>query len=572
MPPPVLDASFLSRIRGLRSFTHQCDLDALALTAREPLEVLESLVRDGHLKKEEAGRLWSTLIGVAYVDPFAVVVTDAAVELIPGEIAKKCKVLPLYLMGETLVVVMGHPEDVATVESLTKIAKVRVAPNFGFPLDVTDLIRVHYSTELSVEECLRDAESHEMFDLAADFQLGGKQIAELAEAAEVVKFLNAVIFFAIRQNASDIHIEPQDGDGRVRLRIDGTLRQLLTFSKKLHPAVITRLKIMTQQNIAETRLPIDGRFSLSLGTTKVDFRFSSLPSQYGEKAVIRILGNANRSSLLNLDHMLISQAILTPYRRLMQSPHGIFFVTGPTGSGKTTTLYATLSELNETGVNVSTIEDPIELRLDGITQSQVEPAINLRFPEMLRSLLRQDPDILLIGEIRDLETAKIATEAALTGHLVLATLHTNSAPDAIIRLMEIGVDPYMIAPSVIGVLGQRLVPRICENCKEPYKPGNEVLRRYFDDEVLPDVTFFRGRGCHVCGDTGFHGRVAFHELLVIDREIRSLIVRRADPNDILDAAARAGYKPLRYDGLKKVLLGLTTIEEIEAQTPVDFAD
>jgi type IV pilus assembly protein PilB len=329
---------------------------------------------------------------------------------------------------------------------------------------------------------------------------------------------------------------------------------------------------MATIDIIERRFPTDGRFSMPLGSTSMDFRFSSIPSQYGEKVVVRLLGSMSRRSLLSLDRMLISRSILEPFRRVLRNPSGIIFVIGPTGSGKTTTLYAALAELNDRSVNISTIEDPIELKLEGITQTQVQAGIDMSFARMLRALLRQDPDIMLVGEIRDLETAKIATEAALTGHLVLATMHTNSAPEALVRLGEMGVDPFMVAPTVTAVLSQRLAPRICENCKEPYRPSDDVLRRYFDDEEFPEVTFYRGRGCQLCNRTGFKGRIAFHELLLVNRRVRTLIGKRASQMELADAAARIGYRPLRYDGLVKVLLGLTTIEEIEAQTPVEIAE
>lgn len=568
--PPALDAEFLAGIRGLRSFTHACDLDALALTVPDPLALVEALVQGGFVNKEEIGRHWAKLVGTAYVDPFSTVITDEAVGLLSHEIASKAKALPLYRLGNALTVVMAHPEDKALVNRLAKIIKLPVSPGFSFPGDIADLIRVHYSTELTVEQTLNRAESHQLFAAGVDLSMGGRQLAQLAEANEIVALLDALIFFALRQRASDIHLEPREGESVVRYRIDGTLQPVVSFPRRLQASLVTRLKILCSLNISESRLPADGRFSIALGTNRLDFRFSSIPTQYGEKAVIRLLGQAGKQAEFSLDRMMISQSVLVPYRRLMQSPAGIFFVTGPTGSGKTTTLYATLNELNQTGVNISTIEDPIELRLDGISQTQVQAAINLGFSTMLRSLLRQDPDIILVGEIRDAETAKIAIEAAMTGHLVLATLHTNSAPDAIVRLMEIGVEPYMIAPAVIGVLGQRLVPRICEHCKESYRPAEEVLRRYFDDEELPAVSFYRGRGCHVCNGTGFKGRIAFHELFAVNRVIRGLIVERANPEEIHREARKAGYRPLRHDGLKKVLLGLTTIEEVEAQTPVDF--
>jgi type II secretory ATPase GspE/PulE/Tfp pilus assembly ATPase PilB-like protein len=301
------------------------------------------------------------------------------------------------------------------------------------------------------------------------------------------------------------------------------------------------------------------------------FRVSLIPTMFGEKAVIRIFAASGRKRMLTLEKMMMSQTVLQPFRRLIQNPNGIIFVTGPTGSGKTTTLYAALHEINKPDVNISTIEDPVEIQLAGVNQSQINAHIDLRFSTLLRALLRQDPDVILIGEIRDLETAKIATEAALTGHLVFATLHTNTAAQAIVRLMEIGVESYMVAPSVIGVLAQRLAARICEHCKEAYYPSLDALRRYFLDDGLTEVPFYRGRGCAKCHGTGYNGRIAFHELILVTEEIRSLISEGRSAQEITRAAARVGFRPLRYDGLKKVLLGLTTIEEIEQNTSFEWA-
>jgi len=287
--------------------------------------------------------------------------------------------------------------------------------------------------------------------------------------------------------------------------------------------------------------------------------------------VVRILATTGRKSMVTLDKMMMSQTILHPFRRLLQNPNGILFVTGPTGSGKTTTLYAALHEINKPDLNISTIEDPVEIQLVGLTQTQINAHIDLKFATILRALLRQDPDVILIGEIRDLETAKIATEAALTGHLVFATLHTNTAAQAIVRLLEIGVEPFMVAPSIIGVLAQRLAARICEHCKEPYYPTPETLRRYFLDDSPAEVPFYRGRGCPKCRGTGYKGRIAFHELVLITEEIRSMISEGRSAQEITRTAAKVGYRPLRYDGLKKVLLGLTTIEEIEQNTSFEWA-
>ncbi len=569
---PKLDASFLSAIRSLPTFTHACDLDGLAAFAENPLALLVQLVAQEHVRKEDAGTLWSRLIGVAYVDPFGVAISEKAIGKLTAEVAAKAQVLPLYQLGDALTVAMPDPTDAKLVQRISAIAGLPISPVFSFPADVRDLVQLHYSSEESLADALRHAAGVEIFTAGADSRSNRNEIALLAENEQVVQFINALLLFALRREASDIHIEAWANESIVRYRIDGNLHDVLRFPRKLHSAVVTRFKIMSTIDIVERRFPTDGRFSVPLGSTSMDFRFSSIPAQYGEKVVVRLLGSTSRRTLLSLDRMLISRSILEPFRRVLRNPSGIIFVIGPTGSGKTTTLYAALAELNDRSVNISTIEDPIELKLEGITQTQVQAGIDMSFARMLRALLRQDPDIMLIGEIRDLETAKIATEAALTGHLVLATMHANSAPEAVVRLSEIGVDPFMVAPTVSAVLSQRLARRICENCKEPYRPSDDLLRRYFDDAEFPEVTFYRGRGCPLCSRTGFKGRIAFHELLLVNRRVRALISRGASQMEIADAATRIGYRPLRYDGLLKVLLGLTTIEEIEAQTPVEIAE
>lgn len=566
-----VDPELIGAIRQLRTFSRTIDLNALALTVDGPLALLEQLVRSGHVDKTELCRLWASRIGRSYVDPFTTIVTAEALAAIPTEIAAKANALPLYILNGVLTVAMAHPEDEALVRRLGMVAKMEVSPAFALPGEVADLIRIQYATEQSLAEACELAEAQALLLEDVDLRAGGEKLRELANSDQVIEFVSAMIYFAIGQRASDIHIEPQEAETLVRFRIDGSLRPLLSYARSLHPAVSTRLKVMAQCDITESRYPADGRFSLPIGSGDADFRFSSIPSQYGEKSVVRILGNTGLKQMLTLDKMMISQSILQPYRRVMKSPSGIIFVTGPTGSGKTTTLYATLAELNQPDVNISTIEDPIEMKLARINQTQVNHAIDLSFSRMLRALLRQDPDIMLIGEIRDLETAKIATESALTGHLVLTTLHVKTAPEVFVRLQEMGVENYMIAPSVVAVVGQRLAPRICEKCKESYRPEAATLRRFFVDDPLPDdVLFYRGRGCPHCNHTGFHGRVSFHELLVVNRELRAKIANRADLEDITATARKVGYRPLRYDGLKKVLLGLTTIEEIEAATPIEY--
>lgn len=567
-----LDANqtLLVGIRGLRSFSAQCDLDAVALASADPFALFEKLLAGNHVDKDELGRFWAARQKFAYVDPFATVITEAAIGRLPGEIAIQKLVLPLYELGGALTLVMATPEDSSLVNQLSKIVKMPVSASFAFPKDIEALTKVHYSTEAGLVDSFQTADAE--FDIPAgeDFTASSTRLARMAESEQVIKLLDSLILFALRCDASDIHIEPQADEVVIRYRIDGNLREVLKVTRKLHPFLLTRIKFITEQNITETRLPTDGRYTFTLGSKGFDLRISTIPSQYGEKAVLRILGGVNRQSLLKLDNMLISATVLTRLRRVMANPSGIIFVTGPTGSGKTTTLYAALNELNERDVNISTVEDPVEVKLPGITQTQINPIVGLDFARMLRSLLRQDPDIMLVGEIRDQETAKIATEAALTGHLVLTTLHTNSAPEAFVRLEEMGIAPYLVAPSVVAVVGQRLASRICEHCKVAYIPEPAVTQRLFNDEHLPTVTFYRGKGCHVCNHTGFKGRVAFHEIVVVNREMRAKIVEGASQAELIKAAWKTGYRPLRYDGLKKVLLGLTTIEEVDKQTSVEF--
>ena len=559
---------FLSRVRQIPRFDFAGEIANLAARFGDTPAFIQAVIDEKFLIKDEACRHWADSMNVAYVDPFASVITDEAIEKIPMEVAKKVKAIGLYVLNGVLTVAMATPADADLLRRLAQIAQMQLSPVFALQRDIEDAISIHYCTEKGLEESLNELERSSLFDKP---EIAGEKLAALVENNALVQILDEIIYFAMRERASDIHIEAQETQCRVRFRIDGNLREILTYSRKLHRALISRIKILCNLNISETRFPQDGRFSMPVGSQTANFRVSTIPSAYGEKTVIRILAMTGKKTMLTLDKMAISQTILQPFKRLIQNPNGIIFVTGPTGSGKTTTLYAAIHEINSPGINISTIEDPVEIQLAGVTQSQVNSNIDLKFATILRALMRQDPDVILVGEIRDLETAKIATEAALTGHIVFATLHTNTAPQAIMRLIEIGVEPYIVAPSVIGVLAQRLAARICENCKEAYYPSRETLQKYFQDEGLTDVPFFRGRGCPACRHTGYKGRVAFHELVLITEEVRTLISEGKSVQEISRAAAKVGYRPIRYDGLKKVLLGLTTIEEIDQNTSFEWA-
>lgn len=565
--PSRKNKSFLAQVRNLPNFDFSRELDGLIEKYGVTPELLQALIDERFVSHDTACQMWGDSIGAAYVDPFASIITDEAIEKIPPEVAKKTKCIGLYVLNGVMTAALATPDDEELVTRLSQIAQIPISPVLALPREIEDAITIHYCSEQNLEESLAELENTELF---TDTEEIADKLTAFSESNSLIQLLDEIIFFALRERATDIHIEAQETQSRIRFRVDGRLREMITYSRKLHKALISRIKILCGLNISESRFPQDGRFSMPIGSQSANFRVSTMPSAYGEKTVIRILAMTGKRTMVTLDKMMMSQTILEPFKRLIKNPNGILFVTGPTGSGKTTTLYAALHEINTPGVNISTIEDPIEIQLAGVTQSQVNNHIDLNFARILRSLMRQDPDAILVGEIRDAETAKIATEAALTGHIVFATLHTNTAAQAITRLIEIGVEPYMVAPSVIGVLAQRLAARICESCKEAYTPSDDVLLRYFKKEEFPKVQFYRGRGCPVCRGTGYKGRVAFHELVLITEEIRTLISEGRSVQEITKAAAKAGFKPLRYDGLKKVLLGLTTIDEIEQNTALEW--
>ena len=444
---------------------------------------------------------------------------------------------------------------------------MKISPVFSLPSEVRDAIEINYVNASDVIQWISAFEKSEG-DLLKD--ISDRDLASLGESGSLIKIVDAMLYFAIKQGASDIHIEPFEEKARLRLRIDGRLQEMFSFSRAILPAVVSRLKIMARVDIVESRFPQDGRISIKIGLSEGDFRASFCPTIYGSNVVLRILPSTGRTEIMGLDEMMLVQDVQQPLKRLVKSPNGIFFVTGPTGSGKTTTLYTILQEINLPDLKIATIEDPVEVRMDGVAQSQVNHFIDLSFALVLRSLLRQDPDVILVGEIRDFETAKIATEAALTGHLVLSTLHTNTAVQAIVRLIELGIEPYMVAPSIIGVLAQRLGRRICNLCKQSYFPSHEELSRYFYDVEDEQLPFYRGSGCDACDDTGYKGRVAFHELVVVGEDLRNLIFTQAGIQELTQAAAKMGYRSLRFDGLLKVLLGLTTVEEVEKHAPLEW--
>jgi general secretion pathway protein E len=385
-------------------------------------------------------------------------------------------------------------------------------------------------------------------------------LLEDASDAPIIKLVNHVLSQSIKARASDIHIEPYQDSFKIRYRVDGILYDLLSPPKWIQPALTSRIKVMSKLNIAEKRLPQDGRFEVKIGTQMIDVRVSTLPTTFGERVVMRLLNKS--SSVFDLSEIGLSPAQLKQLKDLVSSPNGIILVTGPTGSGKTTSLYAVLSSINTSDINIITIEDPVEYQLKGISQIQVNPKIDLTFSRGLRSIVRQDPDVILIGEIRDRETAEIAVQSALTGHLVFSTLHTNDSAGAITRLVDIGVEPFLLSSSLLAVIAQRLVRVLCEHCKEAYKPDMTLQSLGVRPDRLGKYTFYRPKGCDQCFNTGYRGRIGIYEIMLMDNKLKSLVQRTFDAYQIKQEALKQGMVTLRRDGIEKVLRGITSIEEV----------
>ncbi len=495
-------------------------------------------------------------LGLEYVDLSDTGIDPMAASLVPDKLARRHGVLPIKFDEDgVLVVAMSDPGNVLAIDDVRTATDREVRTVVSTRSDIFGAIERQKQMGESVEDLASELGMDEDADDLAS-------VKEIAEDAPIVKFVNGIISQAVNDRASDIHVEPQEHDVRVRFRVDGVLHEVVKQSRKIHAGVVSRLKIMADMDIAERRVPQDGRISLRTGGKQIDLRVSSLPTVFGEKIVMRILDKS--SVLLKLGDLGFLDYNYGRYEKSFRKPYGMILVTGPTGSGKSTTLYATLNVINQPGVNIVTTEDPVEYRLPGISQVQINNRAKLTFPTALRSILRQDPDVLLVGEMRDSETAKIGMEAALTGHLVLSTLHTNDAPSAPTRLVEMGVDSFLVASAVECVLAQRLARKLCGKCKEAYEPSTDELATAGlaipESGVLP--TLYKAVGCSACAKTGYRGRVAVHEVMVMSEEIERLIVERAGTDEIAKFAQAQGMRTLREDGLAKAVVGQTTLEEV----------
>ena len=513
-----------------------------------------------------------------------VIIDPDMVQTIPESLARRYQVIPLYKKGKVLTLAMVDPLNVFALDDLRQVAKMHIEPAISTETEILKAIDRFYGMKGSMEEAVRsiddersgfnrrsglDRRKGEMLldeqyfidAQGAELTIGDAEInlASISEEAPVVKLVNTMVAQAVREGASDIHVEPDSDVLRIRYRIDGILREVIAPPRHLQSGVISRIKIMANLDIAEKRAPQDGRIQIKVGARDFDLRVSILPTVFGEKAVMRLLDKS--SVLMGLEELGFQAENLKKFKRVINRPYGLVLVTGPTGGGKTTTLYAALNSLNSMEKNILTIEDPVEYQLKIVNQVQVNPKAGVTFANGLRSLLRQDPDILMVGEIRDGETATIAIQAALTGHLVFSTLHTNDSAGAIARLIDMGIEPFLISSSLIAVIAQRLVRKVCKKCKKPYDPMPDVVKSLGLDGKK-DVKLVRGEGCQNCRETGYSNRTGIYELFVVDDAMRNLIVSKATSDQIRSQALQGGTISLRKAGLALALKGITTPEEV----------
>ena len=484
-----------------------------------------------------------------------------AFELLPPDYIRKNSVLPMRLEENTLVVGMADPTNVFLIDEVKRKTRRDVKVVVVTAADVNKMAEQlsAHANDVKVDDIIKDMAEDDVQIVAESAQDEVTDLEKMGNESPVIRFVNYLIFDAIKQGASDIHVEPKEKALKIRYRIDGILFEAMSPPHTMQASIVSRLKIMANLDIAERRLPQDGRIRAMVHNRKVDLRLSTLPTPHGEKCVMRILDN--RSIQVALEDLGFSEDALTIWKNAIDQPHGIVLVTGPTGSGKTTTLYSSLRCMDGNKLNISTVEDPIEYHLGQATQVQVHDKIGMTFAAALRSLLRQDPDVVMLGEIRDAETARIAVQAALTGHLVLSTLHTNDAPASITRLINIGVEPYLISSAVNAILAQRLVRKICSNCKEQFTPSDE-MREFLTLQGFAEATTFKGKGCDRCRKTGYTGRLGIYELLVMDDGLRDMVTGNPDVNQLRKLCRERGLVTLREDGFRKVIKGLTTVDEI----------
>jgi len=527
------------------------------------------LVRLGIINEDQLIGFLSRQYGIPSITLSQLDIDPEVVRLVPPQIARKYEVLPVKRTGNALTLAMADPTNVFALDDVAFMTNLQVLPVVASQGAIRQAIERIYEPQASaLSEVITAMEGEapdvEVVEGGEDVTPSKVDIFELKDASEeapVVKLVNLILTDAIRRGASDIHLEPYEKVFRVRYRIDGVLHEMMAPPKRLEAALLSRVKIMANLDIAERRLPQDGRIKIRYSSREIDLRVSSLPTIFGEKIVMRILDK--EALTLDLAKLGFDDWSMENFKKVIHQPYGMILITGPTGSGKTTTLYSAIHTINSPDINIMTAEDPVEYNLKGINQVQINEEIGRTFAAVLRSFLRQDPDVILVGETRDLETAQIAIRAALTGHLVFSTLHTNDAPGTIARLQDMGIPPFLVASSVLLVMAQRLARRVCKECRDPYEADEESLTPYGHvPQGLGKVTIYKGKGCQACNFTGMKGRTAIYEVMPVTPEIRELILRGASSTELRDLATQQGMKTLRQAGLLKVLEGQTTAEEI----------
>jgi len=543
--------------------------NALAEQKNNPGRLGSTMVRLGYLSNEELMNFLSVQLGTPAIDLNDIKINPEIIELIPADMAIKHLVLPINRIGSTLIVATCDPTDLSAIDDIKFITGYNIEITIASELALKDAIDRFYQSSTMLDEIIAEFDDSDLELIQSEEETDTLDLRKETEDAPVIRLVNKIMVDAIRRGASDIHIEPYETFFRVRYRIDGVLYEIMKPPMKLKNAIISRVKIMSELDIAERRLPQDGRIKMKLGKGKsMDMRVSVLPTLFGEKIVLRLLDQSNLQ--LDMTKLGLEPDMLEKVNEAIHQPYGLILVTGPTGSGKTTTLYSALSELNQTSDNIMTAEDPVEFNLAGINQVQIRESIGLTFASALRSFLRQDPDIILVGEMRDLETSEISIKAALTGHLVLSTLHTNDAPSSITRLINMGVEPFLIVSAAHLVIAQRLARKVCTKCSTREEiPVKALIQAGLDQEAAENTTCLTGKGCDACNHTGYKGRIALYEIMTLDEEIKTAIINGANTMELKAMAIKNGMKSLRQSGLSKLREGITSFQEVLRVTARD---
>lgn len=556
------------------NFITQENLDkALQIQKEKGGRLSDILVRMGFISEDDLTLILSQSLGLPPIDMSRVKIDPAILKIIPADIARYYQILPVSKMGSSLTVVMADPLNIFAIDDVKALTGFKINPIIGKPKEIMQAIETYYAEDSHqmIEDIIKEISDTEKLELVKEArdEIDVEELTRLTQEAPVIKLSDAILRQGVEAKASDILIEPMQDKMRIRFRVDGVLVESDSPPKNLLAPIVSRVKVISGLDIAEHRLPQDGRFKIKFEDREVDFRVSILPSAYGEKVALRILDKS--TATLDVEKLGFEKKSLDILKAASLKPHGMILVCGPTGSGKTTTLYSVLKYVDSPEKNIITVEDPVEYQLAGINQVTAKPEIGLTFAASLRSILRQDPDIIMIGEIRDFETVDIAIKAALTGHLVLSTLHTTTAAGSIVRLVDMGVEPFLITSSLIAIVAQRLLRKVCTNCKESYTISEEVINR-IGIANLPsgrETHFYRGKGCKKCFNSGYSGRVGIAEILVLSSKIKELIMARAEEYKIKALARQEGMMTLREEGFSKALSGLTTIEEVLKVTSPD---